>query len=774
MFEVYTDFFNYLSTHSITIRSQLGENAADFAKMLRPQNVIVKLDTGDLDQLGTAYENYLRKLIRYGLKTPKLEVYFSEFFEGRGLLRQTARGLQVNLTPKPTRVRITSDLAEQIRGCLRASSELADNLSNELVVDIKDPLTGVVITDDESSRPDSDKSTWKRAKPPVREPPLPAPPEAGEEPTEIIPSAGRRIVVTGHDSAGTQVKNFEDRTSYSLRFRVGSPVSGNLAVGNIGIGDLPVGGLDTQWVATSIGIEILSVAKGKAEQHGNVWRALFDLHIPQSGESETIEISVRPLQSPRSLNVIVYDVRGSAKQIYREFVVDLESQIAVASDSECVAPRHLHVRTTHEWTTPREQIQVGIVNGTVSVTTKRGPNNYSAIEIWSGTDNRIAGPIQNVRVAMEKFRENWDSYLNAIDPADMADRLLRREEWKPYSHSVNGMPVVASPQPLAEFDRVKMSLELRNLASAGYSLFDACFPQGSDIRSIVEGLFPGSRIDFFWTQFSGAGWVSHVPWSLMYMDPPDPLGEQPIDCERFFGLRFRIQHQSRSQKTSSLALGSPDAVHAMHLLYWGDNPADAVGVESRWQGKEFRTWSQQYFVPDRVQPDAKRQVIRALDMPAPPPVALMYFYCHCSVGDGSQPVLRFGNTSQAQDTLRDSELSQKNLSDAPLVFANACTTAASDPHLTNLLEDAFFRRGVRAFIGTETKVPIQLASRFAWLFFQFFFRKVDADPMAAGEALTQARMFLWTQYRNIGGLFYSLVNQYDLYLASGEEVERLT
>jgi hypothetical protein len=43
--------------------------------------------------------------------------------------------------------------------------------------------------------------------------------------------------------------------------------------------------------------------------------------------------------------------------------------------------------------------------------------------------------------------------------------------------------------------------------------------------------------------------------------------------------------------------------------------------------------------------------------------------------------------------------------------------------------------------------------------------------MPAGEALAQARMFLWTQYRNPGGLFYSLINQYNLYLASGSEVE---
>jgi hypothetical protein len=90
--------------------------------------------------------------------------------------------------------------------------------------------------------------------------------------------------------------------------------------------------------------------------------------------------------------------------------------------------------------------------------------------------------------------------------------------------------------------------------------------------------------------------------------------------------------------------------------------------------------------------------------------------------------------------------------------------------MTSELEQSFFERGVRAFIGTETKVPGKLASKFAWLFFQFFHRLVDPDPIAAGEALTQARMFLWTQYKNVGGLFYSMANQYDLYLASDRDV----
>jgi hypothetical protein len=208
----------------------------------------------------------------------------------------------------------------------------------------------------------------------------------------------------------------------------------------------------------------------------------------------------------------------------------------------------------------------------------------------------------------------------------------------------------------------------------------------------------------------------------------------------------------------------------MDLLYWGNKAGDEVAEEARWQAGEYKMWKWSKLLPDPAGPDLKRQLILALDRPSPAPVGVLYFYCHCSVGDGTQLCLRFGNTSKREDTLSRTELSRRGLPDGPLVFANACATAQADPHGTSELEQTFFQRGVRAFIGTETKVPIQLASKFAWLYFNFFYRLADSAPMAAGEALTQARMFLWTQYRNVGGLFYSITNQYDLYLASDREV----
>jgi hypothetical protein len=173
--------------------------------------------------------------------------------------------------------------------------------------------------------------------------------------------------------------------------------------------------------------------------------------------------------------------------------------------------------------------------------------------------------------------------------------------------------------------------------------------------------------------------------------------------------------------------------------------------------------------PDSPRP--KEKLLRLLESPEPEPMSVLYFFCRASVArGGNEPILRFARSTETDDELNRDDLGQSNLEGTPFVFANACTTTASDTYMANELESIFFDQGCRAFLGTETEVPIQFASRFAAAFFHFFYRKVDGTPMAAGEALAQARLFFWTHYKNLGGLLYSYVNQYDLYLASEDEI----
>ena len=109
------------------------------------------------------------------------------------------------------------------------------------------------------------------------------------------------------------------------------------------------------------------------------------------------------------------------------------------------------------------------------------------------------------------------------------------------------------------------------------------------------------------------------------------------------------------------------------------------------------------------------------------------------------------------------------------MFANACATAGTDVYSASALAKTFFKRGARAYIGSECMVPTALGSRFAMIFFHFLLRRPDKDglPIAAGEAFAQARLFLWCHFRNVGGLLYAYVNKYDLYLATDKEIGAL-
>ncbi|WP_341317484.1 hypothetical protein WN982_40145 [Paraburkholderia sp. IMGN_8] len=583
--------------------------------------------------------------------------------------------------------------------------------------------------------------------------------ESSSEPRTKAPA--RQIQVTARSMSGEPTTEFEPQTRYDLRFFVATPSSGSLAEGNVDVTDVPKAGLQARWIVTSTDVEFLSVSpRGIVEKQGDTWACDFPLEIPGDGESEVVSLNVRTTEVTGNLMVRIL----VAGEEYRKLDVKLGFGAKVIEDAVCTAPGHIRLRPTHEWTTPPEHLAFYIGARDTHISTIRGANEYGSAE-WTAKIATLKNPIDNVRKALEKFRIAAETHVNSLDVTDMLSRL-KQERWKPYDWGACATVNVACPSDSA------YTKALHDLAHVGYTLFDTCFPPDSRLRAILESLPPGSRTDFIWTSRGAVDWVSHVPWALMYMKSVEPF--ESVDCSQFFGLHFRIGSTSYESNQPSKALGDPAQVSALHFLYWGSNPNDDIGAQSSWQRNEFKSWARHHLVPnDPKSQDRKSQVILALANPGPRPAGILYFYCQCSVKDGSEPILQFGEDARIEDTVEEKEFGQKVLTDAPFIFANACTTASSVALGASELEASFFRRDVRAFLGTESRVPVVLASRFAWLFFQFFLRRVDPKPMAAGEALAQSRMFLWSQYGNLGGLFYCLVNRYDLFLASADEVKQL-
>jgi hypothetical protein len=509
------------------------------------------------------------------------------------------------------------------------------------------------------------------------------------------------------------------------------------------------------------------------------WTVRFNLDIPKEGDSEIIQIPITPqVWGSAELTVLIFSRSGG--ELYRQFQVTLpvgtkapglgspEGAGLIDNDLVRCPASQLDLDTTHEWTTPPGELNISVFGPMAYVRGDAGSQWVDKAVLWPAAQAKVAGPIDNVLGDAEKFRTARDAYLNDLEAQDILDHLAT---FQPV-HNWDQPAYNGDPRHDQAWQETATSAELHTLAYSGYVLYDSFCPLGSDLRVIMDDLIPGQRINISWLETAGPGFIPHIPWGLFYVKAPLDL-PAPIDGCLFMGLRYRIDYTSHPAQAASKSLGKTGDAYSANLLYWGNNPQDPAFIETAWQEKQLSSWDRQLIVPGSASTNAKKDLLNMLHQPTASPLALIYFFCHCSVGDGNNPVLRFGPTSAASDVLGRTDLGLAPLADRPLVFANACSSSTADPYMANELEAAFFRRGCRAYLGTETRVPIRFASRFAQVFFNFFYRKVDAEPMAAGEAVAQTRLWLWTKYRNIGGLFYSYINQYELFMATPEELREL-
>jgi hypothetical protein len=601
-----------------------------------------------------------------------------------------------------------------------------------------------------------------------------------------VPATERQINVwIGEKDTGLK-RVLEIGHTEILSFKVGKPMAESLISGDAAaVSDVPRGGLPTDWLVVARGAE-LAVGTSHTEvsvasvDGVSIWTGRFKILIPEEGDSTTPQLKIKPLQVNPTIDVVV----TTRDEVYRQFKIVLavvdSADVAPATPVRIVdelmptATAHIGLSTTHEWTTPNGYLNVtvigayAVVQGVVDV-----KQIDSVVEQWVGVSAKVTGPIRNVRDAAEEMRTAWENHLNDIEPLDLADRLKRwsKGDGGP-EYNWGSLGNYADGAHCHEWENMAVSAELRKLAQQGRQLFLAFFPRNSNLYTWMAALPPGARLNMSWTPKANPGFIPHVPWGLMYTADVPPDG-RPVDPMGFLGLRCRIAYISHATDIAlSRSLGALDATHRAHFLYWGDSPNDVTGQEARWQRSRWGAWRNQVFVPETAQ-NAKAELLNLLNDPQPSPTSLIYLFCQCNTGAGNNPTLRFGSTNDPANVIVQADFGTSALADRPLVFANACTTTAADPYMANDLEERFFERDCRAYIGTETKVPIVFGSRFAEIFFQFFYRLLDSAPMAAGEAVTQARIFLWTHYRNIGGLFYSCVNQYDLFLAREDEVRAL-
>ncbi|KOG47533.1 hypothetical protein ADK75_23105 [Streptomyces virginiae] len=619
-------------------------------------------------------------------------------------------------------------------------------------------------------------------------------------------------------------------TPYTGCFQVGPDHSENLVAGDraIPLDIIPPAGLPTQWYVMSRTCKLALAGESRDEEPPTAgeqpeWAVEFDLLVLPHAPSEERLVSVTPT-SPGTCRIdVLVMVDGD---LYRELTIEFPAESATPSPatpaqgtpategphSQELAPlpgsrneaappapasakaeagsaraalparrppnqrssstrvtvrsthnvlaRHTALQVPHDWQQPASTLTLNLMPPQamwkLEVEGKPGQESHGFVPWQPETD--AAQWVREAQEALESYRQHHAGRYNTITPDDISTRLQRftaNADW-------------AAPHTLATADDqqkwngVANSPQLRELAMAGSQLFTALFPSEHRFHDLIKSLAPGDRLRIHWKD----GGPDHIPWPLLYRGSLPSAGH-PIQAKDFFGLHLRTSHIARSAETVRVL--SADAARA-HLMYWGGTNDDETMRVSLEHIDELNQWKPLVLPQGHKQ---RKEEISAY-LCNPDPISLLYVFSQAYSKNGQVRGLRFGSTVEPDDVVLLSEMGEQPLKDQPLVFMNACETSSANHLYSNMLKNHFVRRGSRAYIGSECKVPAGFAARFAHVFFHFlYYRSHRNQPTAAGEALAQTRKFFWDQYRSIGGLFYSYVNDDQLFVARPGEVEAM-
>jgi hypothetical protein len=155
---------------------------------------------------------------------------------------------------------------------------------------------------------------------------------------------------------------------------------------------------------------------------------------------------------------------------------------------------------------------------------------------------------------------------------------------------------------------------------------------------------------------------------------------------------------------------------------------------------------------------------------------VLHFACHCDTDPSSTAtwLLRVGNDIKVGMDSLIAELGYRERErrqlapppprpPRPLVFMNACDTSTINPASAASFVQLFLENGNRGFIGTETKIPDQVAAQYSHLFYSHLL-----DGETVGHAMHQAKWDLLQQFKNPLGVLYTLYGNPDLAIGTSE------
>jgi hypothetical protein len=295
---------------------------------------------------------------------------------------------------------------------------------------------------------------------------------------------------------------------------------------------------------------------------------------------------------------------------------------------------------------------------------------------------------------------------------------------------------------------------LRTLARAGKHLFQQLFGHregGADARAMGEWL-RATAMAASGRTVQIVGHRAPLPWAMLYLGDASDGAE--LDWNNFLGMRHIVEQLplQMSMRTSDTRIPTEPSlavsvnlnasidksmgttIVADHQQYWTDTAAARTGLTL-------------------VSRSTKTEVVRALNDSATGD-QVVYFYCHARAGkpgnrDAAAIIMGTGDEATVADLDLDAPATVQ-LPGNPLVFINACESAALSPLFYDGFVPYFMAKGARGVIGTECKMPARFAVRWADAFFEQFL-----DGATVGETVLKLRQDFVRGHHNPLGLIYA-------------------
>lgn len=121
---------------------------------------------------------------------------------------------------------------------------------------------------------------------------------------------------------------------------------------------------------------------------------------------------------------------------------------------------------------------------------------------------------------------------------------------------------------------IARSKELFDFAYHGRQLYDTIFPPGKDLRGWLDKAPPGLRINIIWRPTTGAEWMPHVPWGLIYTGGGETWRSSKSDGILGPSLPTRLFGLSPGRSVEGTRYSSKRLVRQFSLLrrgHWGRN-----------------------------------------------------------------------------------------------------------------------------------------------------------------------------------------------------------